>query len=252
MRVLGGLAVSLVLSAAALAGCSDDGGRTRLTVLAASSLTDAFTDLEGSYEARNPDIDVTLSFDSSSILAAQVIAGAPADVLATADEVTMTSVADRGDLLAGAPVAFARNTLVLVTPSDNPAGILDVGDLERDDVEVAVCVPEAPCGEATERLLELDGLDVSPATLEDNVRSVLTKVTIGQVDAGIVYVSDAQAAGDAVASMRIPNSSEVVTVNAIATVAASEHSDAAQEWVDLVLSDEGQQTLASYGFKTVS
>lgn len=247
----GAVPIAFVLATVNMTGCSDDGGKTRLTVLAASSLTDAFTDFEGRYEASHPDIDVVLSFDSSSILAAQVIAGAPADVLATADETTMVSVADEG-LLAAEPVEFARNTLVLVTPPDNPAGLLDAADLERADVELAVCVPEAPCGEATQRLLQLAGIDASPVTEEDNVRSVLTKVTIGQVDAGIVYVSDAQAAGDAVATIAIPNSTDVVNVDPIAVVAAGEHHDAAQDWVDLVLSDQGQRILASYGFQTVS
>lgn len=243
--------IGLALTLAASAGCSGDGDRTRLTVLAASSLTDAFTDLEATYESSHPDIDVALSFDSSSTLAAQVVAGAPADVIATADETTMAVVADQ-DLLAGPPVEFARNTLVLVTPSDNPAGFAGVRDLERSDVQLAVCVPEAPCGQATARLLELDGIEASPVTFEDNVRSVLTKVRIGQVDAGIVYVSDAQAAGDAVTTISIPNSSQVVNVDPIGVIAGSDNPDAAQDWVDLVLSDAGQQTLASYGFQTVS
>ncbi len=250
MRRLRAIVQMVLVVTLALTACSGEGDKTRLVVLAASSLTDAFTDLEATYEASHPDVDVVLSFDSSSVLAAQVIAGAPADVLATADEATMASVAEQ-DLLAGAPVVFARNTLVLVTPSDNPAGIQDVGDLERSDVQLAVCVPEAPCGEATERLLGLAGVDASPVTEEDNVRSVLTKVTIGQVDVGIVYVSDAQAAGDAVATVPIPDSDQVLNVDPIAVVAASEHRDEAQDWVDLVLSDQGQQTLASYGFQTV-
>jgi molybdate transport system substrate-binding protein len=160
-------------------------------------------------------------------------------------------VADE-DLLAGDPVAFASNTLVLVTPADNPAGVDDVADLASDDVDAALCVPQAPCGAATQRLLELNHLTVAPVTQEDNVRSVLTKVRLDQVDAGIVYVSDATAAGDDVQTVPIPRSADVVNVNPIAVVAGSDEPDAARDWVDLVLSADGQQTLAEYGFGTVS
>lgn len=244
-------ALALALVAVALPACSAADGRTRLTVLAASSLTGAFTDLERTYEATHPDIDVVLSFDSSAILAQQVIAGAPADVLATADETTMRLVVEE-HLLAGAPVAFARNTLVLVTPPDNPAGIDDVRDLGGDDVDVALCVPQAPCGAATQRLLQLDRVQVSPVTQEDNVRSVLTKVRLGQVDAGIVYTSDAQAAGGDVITVPIRNSANVVNVNSMAVVATTDDPEAARDWVDLVLSAQGQRMLRTYGLETVS
>jgi len=242
-------ALALIAAAMSLCGCSDD-GRTRLTVLAASSLTDAFTALEAAYEGSHPDVDAVLSFDSSAILAQQVIAGAPADVLATADEFTMGLVAER-DLLASEPVAFARNTLVLVTPAANPAGIDDVADLGSDGVDTALCVPQAPCGAATQRLLRLNQVTVAPVTQEDNVRAVLTKVRLGQVDAGIVYVSDAAAAGDDVHTVPIPRAAEVVNANPIAIVAASDDREAAQDWVDLVLSADGQRTLAEHGFETV-
>jgi len=244
------LVLILAVVTLSLGGCSDD-GRSRLTVLGASSLTDAFTDLEATYEDDHPDIDVVLSFDSSAILAQQVIAGAPADVLATADEATMGLVAEE-DLLDGASVAFARNTLVLITPADNPAVVDDVGDLARADVDTALCVPQAPCGAATQRLLDLNDVAVTPVTQEDNVRSVLTKVTLGEVDAGIVYVSDARAAGEDVRTVPVPRSGDVLTVNLIAVVAASENPQAAQDWVDLMLSAQGQQALAGYGFGTAS
>ena len=220
-------ALAFAVVAISLSGCSGD-DRSRLTVLAASSLTDAFTDLERTYEDMHPGIDVVLSFDSSAILAQQVIAGAPADVLATADETTMGSVAEEG-LLSGEPVPFARNTLVLVTPADNPAGVDDVGDLASDQVDTALCAPQAPCGAATQRLLELNDTEVAPTTEEDNVRSVLTKVRLGQVDAGIVYVTDARAAGDDVRTIAIDRTEDVVNVNPIAVVATTEHHDAAQD-----------------------
>jgi molybdate transport system substrate-binding protein len=240
--------------ALALTACGDDddggsGGSTELTVLAASSLTNAFDELEGTYEDQQPDVDVKLSYDSSSILAEQVVSGAPADVLATADTITMQSVVDAGDV-EGEPEVFVQNTLVIVTPPDNPAGIQDVTDLP--DAAVAVCVPEAPCGNASKELMGLNDIDLQPATEEDNVSSVLTKVTSGEVDAGLVYVTDAQAAGDDVQTIQIPHSGEVINDYPIAVIADSENSEAAQAWVDLVLSQQGQGVLAEYGFRTVS
>jgi molybdate transport system substrate-binding protein len=231
------------------AGCGGDEGQTRLTVLAASSLTTAFDELEATYEDEHPDVDVRLSYDSSAILAEQVIAGAPADVLATADTITMQDVID-ADLVDGEPSVFVQNTLVIATPADNPAGIQEVTDLT--DAAVAVCVPEAPCGNASQELLQLNGVDLDPATEEDNVSSVLTKVTSGEVDAGLVYVTDAQAAGDDVHTVEIANSDEVVNDYPIAVLADSDNTEAAQDWVDLVLSPDGQEALAGLGFRPVS
>ncbi len=231
---------------ASCSGSADD--RTELTVLAASSLTTAFDELEQTYEDEHPDVDVRLSYDSSAILVEQVNSGAPADVLATADTETMAGAVDAGSI-DGDPTIFARNTMLIATPPGNPAGIQDVTDLA--DATVAICVPEAPCGAATQELFELNNLDIEPATEEDNVSSVLTKVTSGEVDAGIVYVTDAQAAGDDVDTVEIAHSDQVINDDPIAIVASSDHTDEAQDWIDLVLSSDGQQTLADLGFRTV-
>jgi molybdate transport system substrate-binding protein len=220
-------------------------------VLAASSLTEAFDTLEQTYEDEHPDVDVVLSYDSSATLAAQVVEGAPADVLATADEPTMATVVDEG-LVEGEPRPFATNTLALVTPPDNPAGVRDLADLVSEDVLVAVCAPAVPCGDAAQRLFELAGVSVDTTTEEDNVRGVLTKVVEGEVDAGLVYVSDAQAAGDDVAVVPVPSASEIVNVDPISVLTDSENKEAAQQWVDLVLSDDGQGVLADLGFGPAS
>jgi molybdate transport system substrate-binding protein len=243
------LAVVAVALLPLSAGCGGDDEGTELTVLAASSLTTAFDELEATYEEEHPDVDVTLSYDSSAILAQQVISGAPADVLATADTETMQQVVD-ADMVDGEPTVFARNTMVIATPPGNPAGLDDATDLA--DATVAVCVPEAPCGAATGRLLELNDVAVEPATEEDNVSSVLTKVTSGEVDAGIVYVTDAQAAGDQVETVQIAHAAEVVNDDPIAVVAGTDRGESARAWVDLVLSPEGQRVLADLGFRTVS
>ena len=250
-------AIVLAASALVVAGCGDDGddggsdssedGGSTLTVLAASSLTDAFGELEKTYESDHSDVDVELSFDSSSTLAEQVVQGAPADVLATADEDTMQTVVDE-DLTDGDPVGFAQNQLSLVTPADNPADIQTIADLDNPDVDFAVCVPDAPCGAATEKLLGIVGVTADPVTEEDNVRDTLGKVTEGEVDAGLVYVSDAQAAGDDVHVVEVPESDQVLNSDVIAVLSDAQDSEDAQAWVDLITSDEGQQVLQSYGF----
>ncbi|MGH3358733.1 MAG: molybdate ABC transporter substrate-binding protein, partial [Nocardioidaceae bacterium] len=161
-------AATLLLGMTACGGSDDAASEDTLTVLAASSLTEAFGELEKTYE-REHDVDVEISYDSSSILASQVVEGAPADVLATADEPTMQTVVDEG-LADGEPTVFATNTLTIVTPADNPAGIEGIDDLAHPDVDFAVCVPDAPCGDASERLLDLNDIDADPATEEENVK----------------------------------------------------------------------------------
>lgn len=241
-------AVALVVLAPACGGDAGGGASTTtLTVLAASSLTDVFPDLERTYEAEHPGVDVQLSFDSSSTLAEQVVQGAPADVLATADEVTMQTVVDAG-LTAGEPVAFARNRLVLVTPPDNPAGVDDVGDLDDGTVAYAVCVPDAPCGAASRTLLYLAGVSADPVTEEDNVRDTLGKVTAGEVDAGLVYASDAEAAGDDVHVVVVPEARRVQNADVVTVLSDAESRSDATAWVDLVTSPAGQQVLRESGF----
>jgi len=244
-------AVGLAILALSLTACGSGQDRTELTVLAASSLTEAFDQLEVTYEEQHPDVDVVLSYDSSATLAAQVLEDAPVDVLATADLPTMQTVVDAG-LVQEEPAVFATNTLVIVTPADNPAGIDGIEDLADPDVLLAVCAPTAPCGDATGRLFELNGVAATPVTEEDHVKGVLTKVTAGEVDAGLVYASDAQAAGDAVSVVDTARAAEVVNVDPIAVVAATEHPAQAQAWVDLVLSADGQQVLSDLGFGPAS
>lgn len=240
-----------------LTGCGDDAegsggsGEQTLKVLAASSLTNAFGDLEQTFEQEHPAVDVQLSFESSSTLAEQVIAGAPADVLATADEITMQRVVDEG-LTVSDPIEFARNQLTLVTPPDSPGDVSSIEDLDDEDVTYAVCVPAAPCGAASEELLGIVGVTAEPVTEEDNVRDVLTKVTTGEVDAGLVYVSDAQVAGSDVAVIEVPESDQALNPDVFAVLTDAEEPELAQEWVDLVTSREGQRVLESYGFLPAS
>jgi molybdate transport system substrate-binding protein len=237
----------LVLASLVLAGCGsgDARDRTTLRVLAAASLTESFTALEKVYEKAHPDVDVTLSFDSSAILVEQLSQGLDADVLATADEKSMDQAVSAG-VVTGKPRAFATNTLVIVTPRGNPAGITGIDDLKH--VKYAVCVPAAPCGDATKRLFALDRFTGQAATEEENVKGVLTKVTSGEVDAGLVYVSDARSAGDEVEVVPAANASEVVNVDPIAAVKGTRNGAAARDWIALVTGRQGQKVLAQHGF----
>ena len=237
------LVAALVLADCGSGESADEG--STLGVLAAASLTEPFTALEKSFEASHPDVDVRLSFDSSAILVEQLSQGLAADVLATADEKSMDKAVSAG-VISGEPETFATNTLVIATPAGNPAKIKGIDDLA--DATFAVCVPAAPCGDATQRLFALDQFTGKPATEEESVKGVLTKVTTGEVDAGLVYASDAKAAGDEVDVVQAENASEVVNVDPIAAVKGSKSSEPAQEWIDLVTSTEGQEVLKSHGF----
>ncbi|QJW35560.1 molybdate ABC transporter substrate-binding protein [Cellulosimicrobium protaetiae] len=222
-----------------------------LTVLAAASLRDVFTDLAGDFEAEHEGVTVALSFAGSSDLGDQILAGAPADVFASADERTMTRVVDAGD--ASDPVAFATNTLTVVTPPGNPAGVETFADLARDDVKVVVCAPEVPCGGATDTVAEAAGVTIHRVSEEANVTDVLAKVTSGEADAGLVYVTDATLAGDAVDVVDVPETDAALNVYPIALVAAAEEAGPeqvalARAWVDLVTGDAGQAALAAAGF----
>lgn len=247
MRGRAAAVVAVALASSACGGGPQDDGGTVLRVLAAASLTEAFGELERTYEQAHPDVDVQVSYDSSSTLTQQVLEGAPADVLATADEQSMATVTGEG-LVATEAVTFATNTLTLVTPPDDPGGVSSVADLESDDVTVAVCVPQAPCGQAARALLALDDVTVTPTTEQENVKSVLTQVVIGQVDAGLVYVTDARAAGDQVRTVAVDNASSVVSSYPVAVLADADSPAAAQDWVELVTSAPGRRVLRSYGF----
>lgn len=242
-----------LLALLALVGCGggsdgrDDSGGTTLTVLAAASLTETFRTLAGEFEARHDGVEVDLAFGSSATLAQQAVDGAPGDVLATADETTMRAAVD-GGVVAEGPVVFATNVAVLVTPRDNPSGIETIDDLDGDDVTYVVCVDTAPCGATAAALLSEAGITREPASLEVDVKAVLAKVTGDEADAGIVYATDAAAAGDDVTTIDVEGADQHRNRYPIATLDQAEHADLAREFMDLVLSDAGQDVLADAGF----
>lgn len=248
-----------------LAGCSsastagrggtDDQLSGTLTVFASASLTDVFGNLGDRLVADHPDLELRFSFAGSSALATQLVEGAPADVFASADEVQMARVQDEG--LVGEAEVFAENPLVLAVPRGNPRGIArpegqggmpSLADLITADMTVAVCAPEVPCGAAAVEVLDAADLSDAPDTYEDDVRAVLTKVQLGEVDAGLVYLSDVHAADDSVLSFAFSEANRAINRYPLGALADSGNPQAARAFVDLVLSDEGQQVLADAGF----
>lgn len=243
------LAVAIAAALTTLAACggsdTDAAGDKKVVVkvLAAASLTEAFTQLETTYEKAHPNTDIQLSFDSSAILVEQLSQGQKADVLATADEKTMAA-AQKANLLDGDSRAFATNMLTIVTPAGNAAKVTGLDTMGK----FAICIAAAPCGAAAKELLKLNSISAKPITEEQNVKGVLTKVTLGEVDAGLVYVSDARAAGDKVEIIKTANASEVVNVDPIALLKTASDSKAAKAWIDLVSGQAGQKVLADLGF----
>ncbi|MEP9361428.1 molybdate ABC transporter substrate-binding protein [Nocardioides sp. CN2-186] len=234
------------------AGCgsddsSDGSGTTTLHVFAASSLTSTFETLAKQFEASHDGVDVQLNFGGSSDLVAQLQDGAPGDVFASADTANMDK-ATAADLVDGTPTPFATNTLEIAVPPGNPAGIKTLDDLTKSGLNLVICAPEVPCGAAAQQVADDAGLTFSPVSEEQSVADVLTKVSSGEADAGLVYVTDVQAAGDSVEGITFPESSSVVNTYPIAVMSGSDQGDLAQEFVDLVTGTDGQQVLADAGF----
>ncbi len=243
------LLAALALTVTACGGADDggEGDERRLTVMAAASLTESFTELADRFEAEHEGVEVVTSFDSSATLATQVASGAPADVVATADRRTMQMMAD-ADALAEEPVVFARNVLTLAVPADNPADIKGLADLQGS--EFVVCAPAVPCGALATEALRGAGVTTRPRSLEVDVKAVLTKVLLGEADAGLVYASDVVAAGDRVLAVPSPELTEAATDYPVAVTADSGEPDLAQEFVDLLRSDEGRRVLDEAGFSS--
>jgi molybdate transport system substrate-binding protein len=227
---------------------SEPGPSGTVTVFAAASLTDVFTELGEVLEDRHPGIEIQFSFAGSSALATQITQGAPADLFASANEAQMAVVSDAG-LSAGEPVVFTSNVLQVAVPAGNPAGITGLEDFAREDLALAVCAPDVPCGAAAEQVFESAGVTAVPDTLEEDVRAALTKVELGEVDAALVYASDVAAAGGAVEGIDFPQSEDAVNDYPVCVLADAPNPDAARAFVDLVLSAEGQAALEAAGFR---
>jgi molybdate transport system substrate-binding protein len=219
-----------------------------LTVFAAASLTDVFGELADQLTADNPDLEIQFNFAGSSALATQIVQGAPADLFASANQTQMTVVTDE-ELQAGDPEVFTENVLQIAVPAGNPAGVTGLADFARDELTLAICAPDVPCGAAADQVFESAGIAAMPDTLEEDVRAALTKVELGEVDAALVYASDVVSAGEAVEGLEFPEAGGAVNEYPICALAEAPNPDAAQAFLDLVLSDEGQAALEAAGFR---
>jgi molybdate transport system substrate-binding protein len=246
LAVLAGCATGCAAAGGEASGDGGAGGSRTLDVLAAASLTGTFEALADEFEDAHPEVEVRLSFGSSAALAQQLLEGAPADVLATADLATMQTAEDGGAV--ADPTVFATNRMVLVTSADGATPIRDIGDLEDEEVTFVTCVESAPCGAVAARLLAANDVDTPPVSLEADVRAVLAKVLSREVDAGLVYVTDAESAAADARSLPVPGSAEQLTSYAVAVTTEADDREAAEQWVSLVTGDRGRQLLDDAGF----
>ncbi|MER5768240.1 molybdate ABC transporter substrate-binding protein [Streptomyces sp. NPDC001985] len=219
--------------------------KAELVVLAASSLTDVFRTAGAAYEKKHPGTEVTFSFAGSQELAAQVGQGAPADVLVTADTKTMDRLGDD----TGTPTVIAKNRLVIATTEGNPEGIDELKDLADSELKVVLAAPEVPVGRYSEQILGAQKITVKPVSQEPNVRAVLSKVEMGEADAGLVYKTDAATAEDKVDAVEIPDGQNAIAQYPAATLKTSKHSEAAAAFVTWLSGPEAQRILRDAGFQ---
>ncbi len=218
-----------------------------ITVFAAASLTESFNEIGTAFSTEHPDSKVTFNYDASSALVTQIGQGAPADVFASADQANMKKLTDANGNQ-GDPVVFATNKLEIITAPGNPKGIKTVADLANPDLIVVTCAPEVPIGAYTQQVFTNAGVTVTPKSLEQNVKGIVTKVTAGEADAGIVYATDVQAAGSAASGVPIPDNINVIASYPIVVTKESTNASTGQAFIDFVLSDQGQKILQANGF----
>jgi molybdate transport system substrate-binding protein len=255
---LAGLAAAAVVLLSACGGgsptastqptTSRSGVTGTVTVFAASSLTGTFTQLGKDFEAANPGARVSFNFAGSSALATQINQGAPADVFASAAPANMKTVTDAGDG-DGTPVTFVRNQLVIAVPKGNPKGVTGLADLTKPGVKVALCAVQVPCGAAAKKALDAAKVALTPVTLEQDVKSALAKVKLGEVDAALVYRTDVKAALTDVDGIEFPESAGAVNDYPIIALKAAVNQAGARAFVAYVLSAKGMTVLTQAGFQ---
>lgn len=224
-----------------------------VSVFAAASLEPAFESLAEAFTTEHPDVAFTFTYDGSSVLATQILSGAPVDLFASADEANMQKVTDDG-LIDGDPTIFATSELVIAVAPGNPLGITDLTDLAESAPDgtlpvVVLCAPEVPCGTASQTLLTRDTVDLSPASEEQNVTAVLTKVAAGEADAGLVYASDVLRADGDVDGITITDASDAAGSYTIAPTTGATAPEAARAFIDFLGSEDAQRTLEALGFR---
>nr|WP_203728008.1 molybdate ABC transporter substrate-binding protein [Actinoplanes durhamensis] len=251
-----------MVAALAISGCGDSsdtstpaagassasGVSGNLTVLAAASLTESFNKIGKDFETANPNVKVTFSYGGSSGLAQQITSGAPADVFASASPATMKTVTDAGDANGEATV-FVKNQLVVAVTKGNPKGIRTLADLTEPGLKVALCAEQVPCGAAARKALAAANVKVTPVTLEQDVKAALSKVKLGEVDAALVYRTDAKAATADVDGIEFPESSGAINDYPIVTLKSAPNPSAAAAFVAYVQSGPALDVLVEAGFQ---
>jgi molybdate transport system substrate-binding protein len=218
-----------------------------VVVFAATSLTDAFDKIGAQFEKAHPGVTVKFNYNGSSSLATSITQGAPADVFASAAPANMKTVTDAGDA-AGTPQVFTRNTGEIMVENGNPKKITSVKDLANPAIKVAVCAPQVPCGAVATAIFKNAGVTVKPVSEETNVGGVVTKVTLGEVDAGIVYVTDVKESEGKATGVPIPADQNDITEYPIVQVKGAPNATAGKAFISYVLGPDGQKVLASFGF----
>lgn len=226
-----------------------------LMVFAAASLNDAFNEIGSEFTAQNPGATVTFNFGGSSQLATQLLEGAQADVFASANERQMQVVVEGGEIAPDAPQRFASNRLAVIVPANNPAGITALEDLDQPGILLVLALPGVPARQYTDDIVANLGPDFSGAfyanlvSEEENVRRVVTKIALGEADAGLVYTSDVTPdVANRVRQISIPDEQNVVALYPIAPLANAPQPELAEAFIQFVLSDAGQEILARWGF----
>jgi molybdate transport system substrate-binding protein len=227
---------------------SSDDSDDQVVVFAAASLAQVFELLADEFEADNPGADIVISYGGSSALAEQIIGGAPAAIFAAASTATMQSVVDAG-LAWGEPVVFARNALEIAVPPGNPAGVTGLADLADPGLTIALCSPEVPCGAASAEAFESAGITPAPDTLELDVTAVVTRVRLGDVDAGLVYRTDVIAAAPEVEGIELSDAEQVLTDDVIVALESAGATATAQAFLSFLLSDHAREVLLDAGFQ---
>jgi molybdate transport system substrate-binding protein len=262
--------LALAVALAAAAGCSSSGSGSNsaaagsssssapsssadtptgtVTVFAAASLTGTFTQLGKDFEAAHPGVTVKFDFGGSDTLAASIVSGAPADVFAAASTTTMGTVAKAGDA-AGAPTVFAKNQLEIAVPPGDPKGVKTLSDLTKPGLKLALCASTVPCGAAAAKAEAAGNVKLKPVTLETDVKSALTKVELGEVDAALVYQTDVKSAGGKVEGVDFAEAAKAINTYPIVVLKDAPNAAAAQAFVAFVLSGHGHDVLSAAGFQ---